>query len=483
MSSDLRHGGRPLRRFAFASIAELGRVLRAGEVTAVDLAERALARLDQHGRTLNAVVTLTAERALREAAAADDESRHGVDRGPLHGIPYGVKDLLATAGYPTTWGAAPYRNQLFDCDAEVVTRLRGAGAVLVAKLAMVELAGGFGYEQPNAALTGPGRSAWDLDRWAGGSSSGSGSAVAAGLVPFAIGTETWGSIHCPSSFNGITGLRPTTGRVSRDGAMALSWTMDKIGPMARSAADCAVVLAEIAGSSRADATTLGQPRLGPDERAAGFRRRRDGRPRCRIGLLKDSLDTCAPGVAANARAAIDVLTQIGSVEEIALPDLPWDDAASVIIMCEAASAFEAFLESGAGLELTAPEDRTGLYQALAVPAVDYLKALRVRTEGAAAMAAVLANYDALIAPTFPVPPPPAEGSFTEFFDMHPGASLSAMGNLVGLPSIAVPTGLDDDALPTSLEILGTWWAEPTVIAIANAYQQRTTWHQARPPGF
>jgi aspartyl-tRNA(Asn)/glutamyl-tRNA(Gln) amidotransferase subunit A len=468
---------------AFATIAELGRMLRAGETSSVDLTRQALARLDLHGRALNAVVTLTEERALREAAAADHELLNGVDRGPLHGIPYGAKDLLAASGYATTWGAAPYRDRMIDRDAGVVSRLREAGAVLVAKLAMVELAGGFGYEQPNAALTGPGRSAWNPDRWAGGSSSGSGSAVAAGLVPFAIGTETWGSIHCPSAFNGVTGLRPTIGRVSREGAMALSWTMDKIGPMARSAADSATVLAAIAGPSTADSMTLGQPPLDGDERTGGFRRSRDGWPLCRIGLLKGSLDGCAAGVAANARAALDALSAIGTIEEVELPDLPWDEAASIIIMCEAVSAFEPFLESGAGLELTAPEDRTGLYHALAVPAVDYLKALRIRTEGARAMTALLGDYDALIAPTYPVPPPPAEGNFTEFFDKHPAAGLSAMGNLIGLPSIAVPTGLDEDGLPSSLEILGAWWAEPTVVAIATAYQQRTTWHQTRPGGF
>ena len=243
---------------AFATVAELGRAIRSGAVSPVTLAEQFLARLDTVGRRLNAVVTLTPELALAQARQAEDELAAGVDRGPLHGIPYGAKDLLAVPGYPTTWGAAPFAEQRFDAEAAVIERLREAGAVLVAKLAMVELAGGFGYEQPNAALTGPGRNAWDPAAWAGGSSSGSGSAVAAGCVPFAIGTETWGSIHCPAAFNGITGLRPTYGRVSRRGAMALSWTMDKIGPMARTADDCALVYAAIAGPDPADPTTLAQ---------------------------------------------------------------------------------------------------------------------------------------------------------------------------------------------------------------------------------
>jgi aspartyl-tRNA(Asn)/glutamyl-tRNA(Gln) amidotransferase subunit A len=457
----------------YASLVELGLLLRAGEISSVDLTGHFLDRLETHGPTLNAVVTVTRERALREARQADEERAEGLDRGPLHGIPYGAKDLLATIDYPTTWGAEPFRYQQFDHDADVVTRLREAGAVLIGKLSMVELAGGLGYEQPNAALTGPGRSAWNPDRWAGGSSSGSGSAVAAGLVPLAIGTETWGSIHCPSSFNGITGLRPTAGRVSRGGAMALSWTMDKIGPMARSAADCALVLREIAGVMPADGTTLGQPETSADDRRNGFR----------IGLLKGSIAASAPGVAANTAAAVEALREIGTVEEIELPDLPWDDAASIIIMCEAASAFESFLERGDGLKLTAPEDRTGLYHALVVPAIDYLKAMRLRSHGAAEMAKLLAGYDALIAPAYPVTPPPAEGNFEAYFDKHPGVSLSAMGNLLGLPSIAVPTGLDSDGLPSSLEILTTWWAEPTAVAIASAYQSKTTWHTARPPLF
>src|SRR5215217_6330259 len=208
---------------SFSPVAELGRMIRAGAVSPTELAEHFVTRLDTIGQRLNAVVTLTPELALAQAAMAEEELAAGVDRGPLHGIPYGAKDLLAVPGYPTTWGAAPFAEQRIEFESTVTARLREAGAVLVAKLAMVELAGGFGYEQPNAALTGPGRNAWDEQSWSGGSSSGSGAAVASGCVPFAIGTETWGSIHCPSAFNGLTGLRPTYGRISRHGAMALSW--------------------------------------------------------------------------------------------------------------------------------------------------------------------------------------------------------------------------------------------------------------------
>ena len=275
------------REWAFTGLTELGQALRTGETTSRELTEYFLDRLETLGPTYNALVTSTRDRAIREADEADDELDRGIDRGPLHGIPYGAKDLLATADYPTTWGAVPFRDQQFDHDAAVIRKLDEAGAVLIGKLAMVELAGGWGYDQPNASLTGPGLNAWDRTRWAGGSSSGSGSAVGAGLVPFALGTETWGSIHCPSVFNGITGLRPTLGRVSRDGAMALSWTMDKIGPMTRSAVDCDLVLRAIAGADPADQQTVGQPAL-----------RNIGPARAlRIGTLAGSLDGAAPGVA------------------------------------------------------------------------------------------------------------------------------------------------------------------------------------------
>ncbi len=226
----------------FASIKELGAQLRARKLSPVELTEGYLARLEKFGPRLGAVVTLMRASALKEARAAEREIKQGRYRGPLHGIPYGAKDLLATRNAPTTWGAAPYKDQQFDYDATVVARLHDAGAILVAKLAMVELAGGMGYNHANASLTGACRTPWNTDYWSGGSSSGPGAAVAAGLVAFAIGSETSGSIITPAAFCGITGLRPTYGRVSRHGAMALAWTLDKLGPMCRSAADCGYVL-------------------------------------------------------------------------------------------------------------------------------------------------------------------------------------------------------------------------------------------------
>jgi Asp-tRNA(Asn)/Glu-tRNA(Gln) amidotransferase A subunit family amidase len=346
---------------SYATVAELGRMLRSGHTTPTELTEHFLERLDRVARPLNAVVTLTSELALAQARQADDELAAGIDRGPLHGIPYGAKDLLATAGIPTTWGAAPYKDQIFDRDAAVIEQLREAGAVLAANLAMVELAGGFGYEQPNAALTGPGKNAWDPGAWAGGSSSGSGAAVAAGAVPFAIGTETWGSITVPASYNGVTGLRPTYGRVSRRGAMALCWTLDKIGPLARTAEDCATVLAAIAGPDPADPTTFAGPRfpMGAPSPA-----------RFRFGILKGSAEPVQPEVRANFEASLKVLAEFADLKEVEIPVLPYDAAASLIVGVESAAAFEEFIDDGGPMGLTAPEDRVGRVDGLTITAVE-----------------------------------------------------------------------------------------------------------------
>ena len=459
--------------WAFVSVRTLADALRAGDTTSRELTTYFLDRLEKHGPKLNALVALTRERALRDADEADADFARGVIRSPLQGIPYGPKDLLATSDVPTTWGAVPYRNQQFDSDAAVIQQLSAAGAVLIGKLAMVELAGGWGYDQPNAALTGPGRNAWNRERWAGGSSSGSGAAVAAGLVPFAIGTETWGSIHCPSVFNGITGLRPTYGRVSRAGAMALSWTLDKIGPMARDATDCMLVLQAIAGPDHADAPTLGAPMLTITPPSGPLR----------IGVLESSIEHSAPGVGTNATSALDVLGKFGSVLPMSLPELPMDEAASMIIMCEAAAAFEEFIAEGKSTELTAPEDRMGMWHALAAPAVDYLRAMRVRARATAAMNQIFERFDILVAPTYSVVAPLAEGSFDEHFDKHDAVSLSGMGNLVGLPSITVPTGLGEEGLPTGIELLGRWWDESRIVQLAEAFQGATGHHLAQPPDW
>src|SRR5215831_8899247 len=240
----------------FASVSELDELLKTQKISSEALTRAYLERLEKIGPKLGAVVTITRDLALEQARRADREIKAGRYRGPLHGVPYGAKDLLATRGIPTTWGAEPYKDQVFDHDATAVRKLREAGAVLVAKLAMVELAGAFGYNNANASFTGPGRTPWNLDYWSGGSSSGSGAAVAAGLVAFAIGSETSGSIITPAAFCGVAGMRPTYGRVSRYGAMALCWTLDKLGPMCRSADCCGLVLAAILGKDPNDPSTI-----------------------------------------------------------------------------------------------------------------------------------------------------------------------------------------------------------------------------------
>lgn len=458
---------------AYLGIRDLGRLIRTGETTPTRLAEYFLDRLDRAGRALNAVVTLTAERALREARLAEEELRAGHDRGPLHGIPYGAKDLLATAGIPTTWGATPLRDQVFPEDATTVARLRGAGAVLVAKLSMVEIAGGMGYNQPNASITGPGINPWNRGSWSGGSSSGSGSAVGIGAVPFALGSETWGSIVTPASYCGVSGLRPTYGRVSRHGAMALCWTLDKIGPMARSADDCGIVLAAIAGVDPADPSTIPAPfRYAPRaQRASGFR----------IGVLREGLETTQPEVRANFEAALTVLGAVGTLDEVALPDLPYGEATLTILRAEAASAMEDLIENGTFATLTAPEDRIGGYAGTVLPAVDYLRAQRVRRRASAALDEVFRRYDAVVAPSTALVASPLDVNFDDYAGKLRRTSLSAAGNLAGLPGISVPNGFGERGLPTGIQFVGRAGGENDVLALARAYQDRTDWHQRRPP--
>jgi aspartyl-tRNA(Asn)/glutamyl-tRNA(Gln) amidotransferase subunit A len=458
--------------YAYLTIRDLGRLLRTGETTPTALAEYFLDRLDTRGRALNAVITLAAERARREARLAEAELRAGHDRGPLHGIPYGAKDLLATANLPTTWGAAPFRDQVFPEDATAVARLREAGAVLVGKLGMVEIAGGMGYNQPNASITGPGVNPWDRGAWSGGSSSGSGSAVGIGAVPFALGTETWGSIITPASYCGISGLRPTYGRVSRHGAMALCWTLDKIGPMARTADDCGLILGAIAGPDPSDPTTIPAPyryETGT-RRATGFR----------LGVIRDGQDAMQPEVRRSFEAALGVLGEVGALEDVSLPDLPYLEATRIILLAEAASAMEDPIEDGTFAGLTAPEDRIGGYAGRLIPAVDYLRAQRVRRHAARALDGLLRRYDAVVAPSTGVVASPLDTTFDAYAGKLRRTSLSAAGNLAGLPAVSVPNGFGERGLPTGLQFVGRAGSENAILAVARAYQSRTNWHLMHP---
>lgn len=454
---------------AFAPLSVLASKLRAGETSAVELAKFFLERLERLGSKYNCVVTLTRELALRQAERADAELQAGKDRGPLHGIPYGAKDLLSTKGYPTTWGCAPYKSRIIDQDATVITRLADAGAVLVAKLAMVECAGGMGYRQPNASLTGPGLNPWNSAKWSGGSSSGSGSAVAAGLVPFAIGTETWGSITTPCSYCGLTGLRPTYGRVSRAGAMALAWTHDKIGPMARTAHDCGVVLNAIAGADRDDNSASERPYQYPTADSPGRR--------FKLATLRDGVSEAQPEVRKNFERALELMRTLGSIDEIESPNLPFSDVAVTIISAECAAAFDEMVESGDVLRLTAPEDRVGGFADQAILATEYLRAQRIRAKLCRAWDEFLAPYDAVLTLPTAGAATPADGSFHDKFSHK---SLGGPGNVCGTPAIVMPTGLTDDGLPTSIQLDGRAWSENRLLALALAFQQATAWHLQQP---
>jgi Asp-tRNA(Asn)/Glu-tRNA(Gln) amidotransferase A subunit family amidase len=456
---------------AFRTIRELGADLRAGRLSPVALAETCLERLQTVGRRLNAVVTLTPERALEEARRAERELAAGRDRGPLHGIPYGAKDLLATSGgIPTTWGAAPLRDRCFDYDATVIRRLEDAGAVLVAKLAMVEFAGGMGYRQPNASFTGPGISPWAADGWSGGSSTGSGSAVGAGLVPFAIGSETWGSILGPATYCSVTGLRPTYGRVSRHGAMALCWTLDKLGPLALTADDCGLVLDAIAGPDPRDPTAA----------AREYRYDATGHRPFRFAVVRGTIEASEPAVRNGMREALATLGELGSIEDITLPDRPYEAMARVILWAEGASAFERLIEDGVIAGLTAPEDRVTPYARDAILAKDYLRALRLRAVVAREIDDVLSRFDAIIGPSRGTAGPRLGLEFRSAIRGSVPDVLGAIGNAAGLPAIGVPCGFTADGLPIGMQFLGRAWGENSVLAAACAWQARTDWHRRRP---
>jgi aspartyl-tRNA(Asn)/glutamyl-tRNA(Gln) amidotransferase subunit A len=439
-------------------------------VRAVELAELYLDRLERIGPRYNAVVTVMRDHALGQARRADAEIASGRWRGPLHGIPYGAKDLLATAGAPTTWGAAPYREQHFDFDATVIRKLEVAGAVLCAKLAMIELAGGMGYRQPNASFTGPCINPWAPDAWSGGSSSGSGAAVASGLVPFAIGSETWGSILSPAGYCGLAGLRPTYGRVSRHGAMALCWTLDKLGPLALTADDCGLVLSAIAGPDPADPTASDRV----------YRYDAAERRSFRFGVLRDATDGCEEAVVKNFQRSLETLRTMGSVEEVTLPDLPWEQTTRIILQVEAASAFEDLIESGGITGLTAPEVHFIPYARDTILAKDYVKAMRVRGLMAREADRVLARYDALVAPGRLNEAPVLGQDFRSAITATARDVMGAVGNGAGLPAVCVPNGMGARGLPTSLQFMSRAWEENAALAAARAYQAMTDWHTRHP---
>ena len=457
----------------YLSVRELSERIRKKELSPVALAGAYLDRLESLGPSLGAVVTVTRDVALAEAKRAEGEIAAGRWRGPLHGIPYGVKDLLATKGIPTTWGAEPYRNQVFDYDATVVARLREAGAVLLGKLSMVELAGGLGYNNADASFTGPGRTPWNVRYWSGGSSSGPGAATAAALVAFSIGSETSGSIITPAAFSGVAGLRPTYGRVSRHGAMALCWTLDKLGPMARTAEDCGLVMAVIAGQDPLDPTSLDRP----------WTLRPAAERRWRIGVLKDSATKAQPVVTKNFETSIEVLRDFCEVvDDVEFPDFPYGPAVSTIVQAEGASAFRDLIESGATQTLRQANDTWGGFAASVVPAVDYLQAMRLRAPMKRALDALYARYDALVAPSRQTVSYPIGVDFDKAYpNVGGGPAVIPAGNLAGQPALSLLNGFGAEGLPTGFQLTGRAFGDETLVAIGAEYQRRTDWHTRRPP--
>ena len=458
----------------FLSVRTLGELIRTRRVSPVELARVFLDRLETMGPTYNAVVTITRDLALEQAHAAEKEIAAGQYRGPLHGIPYGAKDLLATGGgIPTTWGAAPFRAKQFDHDARVICRLREAGAILAAKLAMVELAGGMGYRQPNASFTGPGVNPWDTTRWSGGSSSGSGSAVCAGLVPFAIGSETWGSILGPANHCGVVGLRPTFGRVSRYGAMVLSWSLDKLGPLCLTPDDCGLVLEAMAGPDEMDPSTT--------DRVFRYEAN-SAKRRFRFGVVKGVADGADAATRENFEAALKALEHVATIEEVHLPLLPYEEITRTILFAEMTSAFEDLIDSGEISGLTAREDRYTPYSRMAVLAKDYIRALRLRGILATEIDRKMRGFDALLGPSRPA-------SSTRLGEEFPSAIrgvgrdiMGAIGNAAGLPAISVPDGFTENGVPTGIQFMGRAYDENVIIAAARAYQTVTDWHLRHPPG-
>ncbi|HEY0386282.1 MAG TPA: amidase [Pyrinomonadaceae bacterium] len=461
----------------FSSISELSAQLRTRRISPVELTEGYLARLEKFGPRLGALASLMRDSALKEARAAEREIRAGRYRGPLHGIPYGAKDLLATRNALTTWGAAPYKDQQFDQDATVIKKLREAGAILIAKLAMIELAGGMGYNEAHASLTGACRTPWNTEFWSGGSSSGPGAAVAAGLVAFSIGSETSGSIITPAAFCGVAGLRPTYGRVSRHGAMALSWTLDKLGPMCRTAGDCAIVLQAISGHDPLDPSSKDSSLTSQPRNTRGGRR--DNRPR--IAVMKDSYEKAQPAVRENFLRALDVLRKFADVEmNVKLPDFPYGAAVGTIVDAEGASAFRELIESGRVKELASPTGRVGGYAASLVTAVDYLHAMRLRAPMRRAWSEMFSKYALLVAPSRASVAYPVSKTFDQAYTDVAASSPIGACNLVGVPAISVPDGFGEHNLPTGIQFIGPAWSESALIRVADSYQQATDWHKQRP---
>ncbi len=455
-------------------------------MSALELAEEFCDLLERVGPKYNAVATVTRERARAEAKRADAALGRR-DPRPLLGVPYGAKDLLAAKGAPTTWGAPPYRDQVFAEDATAVARLARSGAVLAAKLAMVELAGGGGYRYPSASLQGPGRNPWNTERWSGGSSSGSAAAVGGGIVPYALGSETSGSIGTPSAYCGVTGLRPTYGLVSRSGAMALSWTLDKIGPIARTAEDCSLVLEAIAGPDASDATSSGK-RYRPLRTAAA----RAAVKGARVAFAEEDIaDHASPEAKAALERGVAEFKRVArNFTRATLPaDIPFGPMVGTVYGAEGATIFAELIEGDRFEQLVDARQKAGLRAALDIRARDYLQAMRLRVKLSQAFADLFKGADVILSAGRTITATPV----TQALDMPPttasnppqtkrpgNTGLIPAGNLAGVPAIFFPCGFGTDGLPVGLQLVGPPFSEPLLLALASAYQRETAHHTKRP---
>jgi aspartyl-tRNA(Asn)/glutamyl-tRNA(Gln) amidotransferase subunit A len=465
----------PTDELAYLSVSELAKRIESKNLSPVELTKYFLDRSEKLGPRFNAYARLTPDIATAQAQAAEKEIRHGHYRGPLHGIPYAAKDLLAVRGVPVTWGAKPYANQVFDYDATVIEHLNRVGAVLIGKAAMIELAGGLGYRFASASLQGEAKNPWDVKCWTCGSSSGSGAIVAAGLAPFAIGTETWGSIICPAAFCGVSGLRPTYGRVSRFGAMALAPSMDKIGPLARSVDDCAHIFAVIAGHDPRDRSTLPL-----DKAAFTYSASIELKHRAlKIGWLTNAWKKPESGVAKAADAAEKVLKKyFPGLKNAKLPEGPFEDAANIILAVEGASSFRALIRSGRVSELTDPLGQIAGYVNEQYSGADYHQALRVREILQKTMDELYDSFDVLATVAQPIAATPLTMNLeTELTFPDP---LGGIGNLCGLPALSVPCGFTEKNLPVGLQFMARAGDDLAVIQAARTYQAHTDWHRRHP---
>ena len=439
-----------LEACAFMTVPELAHLIRTRQVTSEALTRMYIDRLKRYQDQLQCVVTITEELAIQQARKADMEIARGQYKGLLHGIPWGAKDLLSVPGYKTTWGATPYKDQMIQKKGTVVRKLEEAGAVLVAKLTLGALAWG------DVWFGGKTRNPWDIEQGSSGSSAGPGSATAAGLVGFSIGSETWGSIVSPATRNGVTGLRPSFGTVSRAGAMALSWSMDKLGPMTRSVEGAAIVFEIIRGSDNLDRTVRDIPFIYPSKR--GVRNLRIGYV---ASAFADSL------VSKNDKASLEALKDIGlNLIPIELPEFP-TGALSFVLQAEAAAAFDELTRSNNDDEMVRQVQNAWpnvFREARFIPAVEYINANRARTLLNQKMSELMNSIDVYIIPSF-------------FEDNL------LRTNLTGQPCVVLPNGFNEKGRPTSISFIGGLYGDGKVLAVAKAYQEATSWHKNYPPNF